>query len=99
MSGLTIHDYKHILDYYNKPIPKTKQMIKKQAEEIIANKLCRCIKKIDHKYNKKYESRSIGACTKSVINSKGFIRGSFTCKKKSHPRIALFKKTKKNRKQ
>ena len=96
MSELTINDYKRILDYYEKPIPKSKQMIKKQAEEIIADKLCRCIKKIDKKYNKKYESRAIGACTKSVINKKGFIRGSFTCKKKS--RISLFKKTKKNRK-
>ncbi len=95
MSELTINDYKRILDFYEKPIPKSKHLIKKQAEEMIATKLCRCIKKIDNKYNKKYESRAIGICTKNVITRKGFTRGKFTCKKKSH--ISLFKKTKKNR--
>ena len=44
MSQLTINDYKHILEFYNKPIPKSKRLLKSQAEKIIANKLCRCIK-------------------------------------------------------
>ena len=78
MSQLTINDYKHILEFYKKPIPKSKRLLKMQAEKILANKLCRCIKKID----KQNEARSIGICTKTVINNKGFKRGKFTCKKR-----------------
>jgi len=88
MSELTTNDYKHILAFYKKTIPKSKRSIKLEAEKILANKLCRCIKKFD----KHMESRSIGLCTKSVINAKGFVRGKFTCKKKQT--IQLFKKTK-----
>lgn len=98
MSKLTINDYKYILEYYKKPIPNSKTNIIEQAEDIIANKLCRCIKKIDKKYNKKFESRAIGACTRSVINRKGFTRGNFTCKKKTKITLFKTKKTKKNRK-
>lgn len=86
MSQLTTNDYKHILEFYNKPIPKSKRILKMQAEKILTNKLCRCIKKID----KGSEARAIGICTKTIINNKGFKRGKFTCKKKSS--IKLFKK-------
>lgn len=62
------------------------------AENLLASKLCRCIKKVD----KRFESRSIGICTKTVINSKGYTRGKFTCKQK--PTIKLLKnKTMKNK--
>ena len=86
MSQLTINDYKHILEFYNKPIPKSKRLLKSQAEKIIANKLCRCIKKVDLKN----EARSIGICTKTIINNKGYTRGKFSCKNK--PQIILSKK-------
>jgi hypothetical protein len=91
MSELTNNDYTRILEFYNKSIPKSKRLLKKQAEKILANKLCKCIKKVD----KKNEARSIGICTKSIINNKGFKRGKFTCKKKES--ISIFK-TRKNRK-
>jgi len=91
MSQLTISDYKHILQYYKKPIPKSKRLIKNQAEKIIANKLCRCIKRID----KKYEARSIGICTKTIINNKGYTRGKFTCKNKQQIILSKKNKTKK----
>ena len=86
MSQLTINDYKHILEFYNKPIPKSQILIKKQAEQILATKLCRCIKKVDVKN----EARSIGICTKTIINNKGYTRGKFSCKNK--PLIILSKK-------
>lgn len=89
MSELTTNDYKSILEFYKKPIPKSRRILKIQAEKILANKLCRCIKKID----KKYESRAIGICTKTIVNNKGYSRGKFTCKNKT---IRL---TKKNRTQ
>jgi hypothetical protein len=85
MTALTQHDYKQILDYYKMPIPANKKQMKHDAEKIIAEKLCKCIKKLDPEN----ESRSIGICTKTVINRKGFVRGNFRCKKK---RIVTLKK-------
>jgi len=95
MSELTNNDYKKILEFYNKPIPKSKRLLRLQAEKLLVSKLCRCIKKVD----KENEARAIGICTKSIINSKGLVRGKFTCKKKQE--INLKKKnntTRKNRK-
>jgi hypothetical protein len=95
MSELTNNDYKRILVFYNKAIPKSKRLLKMQAEKLLVSKLCRCIKKVD----KENEARAIGICTKTIINNKGFTRGKFTCKKKET--ISLKKKknvTKKNRK-
>lgn len=95
MSELTNNDYKKILEFYNKSIPKSKRLIKIHAEKLLATKLCRCIKKID----KKNEVRSIGICSKTIINNKGLTRGKFTCKKKET--INLKKKkntTRKNKK-
>jgi hypothetical protein len=89
MNELTINDYKRILEYYNKPLPKTKKLLKTQAEKILATKLCRCIKKFD----KTNEARAIGICTKTIINNKGFVRGKFTCKKTSS---IILKKNKNN---
>ncbi len=86
MSELTTNDYKHILEFYKKNVPKSKRLLKMQAEQLLASKLCRCIKKVD----KRFESRSIGICTKTVINNKGISRGKFTCKRK--PTIKLLKK-------
>jgi len=93
MSELTNNDYKQILEYYNKPIPKSKHLLKSQAEKLIVSKLCRCIKKVD----KENEARAIGICTKTIVNTKGFTRGKFTCKKKQT--ISLKKKnvTRKNK--
>jgi hypothetical protein len=95
MTELTNNDYKRILEFYKKTIPRSKRLLKIQAEKILANKLCKCIKKVD----KNNESRAIGICTKTIINNKGFTRGKFTCKKKQ--KIKLLKRlnqTKKNRK-
>ena len=95
MSELTINDYRHILEFYKKSIPKSKRLLKSQAKKLLANKLCRCIKKVD----KENEARAIGICTKTIINNKGFTRGKFTCKKKET--ITLKKKkniTRKNNK-
>ena len=96
MSEITDSDYKKILEFYEKPIPRSKRLLKLEAEKILATKLCRCIKKVDVKN----ESRSIGICTKSVINTKGYTIGKFKCKGK---KMVTFrknsqKKSQKNRK-
>jgi len=91
MSELNNNDYKHILEYYQQPIPKSKRLLKVTAEKIMAEKLCRCIKKVD----KENEARAIGICTKTIFNKKGYTRGKFKCKGKS---TVKFNKTLKNRK-
>jgi len=91
MKDLTKNDYKQILTYYNKPIPKTKELIQKHAEEILSTKLCKCIKKVDNKN----EGRSIGICTKTIFNSKGYTRGKFNCRGKSTVKFKKNNKTKK----
>ena len=89
---LTNKDYTSILQFYKMRIPKSKNLLKKQAENIMASKLCRCIKKLDPKN----EAKSIGICTKTIINSKGYIRGQFGCKTKNF--IKLKKSNKKTMK-
>jgi len=88
MTELTNTDYIKILEYYKKPIPKSKRILKIKAEKILGSKLCRCIKKIDPKN----EAKSIGICTKSVLNSKGLTRGPFKCKGKPSIKIKKIKK-------
>ena len=77
---LTKLDYTNILHFYKTKIPTSARILKLQAEQLLSEKLCRCIKKL----GPTNEARSIGICTKSVINNKGFIRGKFSCKKKQH---------------
>ena len=80
-------EYVSILTYYNIDIPKSKRLLKMKAEHIMAEKLCKCIKKIDPVN----EAKSIGICTKTIFNRKGYTRGKFTCKKK---RSVTFRKRK-----
>lgn len=77
-SQLTNKDYTSILKFYNLRIPKSKRLLRSQAEKIMSEKLCKCIKKIDPKN----EAKSIGICTKTIFNRKGYTRGKFQCKKK-----------------
>lgn len=95
MTELNKKDYIQILEYYKKKIPRSNRLLKMQAEKIIATKLCRCIKKIDPVN----ESKSIGICTKTIINRKGYTRGKFSCKKKTKIQLMKIKNsTRKNRK-
>jgi hypothetical protein len=91
MNKITDNDYKKILEFYKINIPKSKRLLKIQAEKILATKLCRCIKKI----GLENESKSVGICTKTVLNRKGLTRGKFKCKGKQS---VSFRKTRKNRK-
>jgi hypothetical protein len=90
VSELTNKDYISILKYYKLNIPKSKRLLKKQAEKIMAEKLCKCIKKIDPEN----EAKSIGICTKTIFNRKGYTRGEFQCKKKQ---TVKFRRTNKNK--
>lgn len=87
---LTNEDYVSILKYYKLSIPKSKRLLQKQAEKIMAQKLCKCIKKLDPQN----EAKSIGICTKTIFNNKGYTREKFQCVKKQSVK---FRKTNKNR--
>ena len=91
--NLTKKDYLVILNYYNISVtPKMNNNdIQKKAEDILINKLCRCIKKISS--FDKTESRSIAICTQSIFKNKKLKYYKFTCKNK--PKFITNKKTKK----
>jgi hypothetical protein len=83
-NDLTVREYKTILIYYKVPIPKDKKDMKRQAEKLITDKLCGCIKQVAKKGKlpnraNVSEQKAIGICTKTIVNSKGITRGSFTC--------------------
>jgi hypothetical protein len=90
MSELNINDFKHILEYYGEPIPKSNRLTRVAAEQLIASKLCRCIKKIGGDD----EQRAIGICTKTILNRRGYTRGNFKCR--GRPTIKLKRNTKRS---
>lgn len=88
-------DYIDILNYYKIPVPKSKRLLRLEAENILSSKLCKCIKKVTAVSKLENEARAIGICTKTIFNNKGYTRGKFKCKEK---RFVKFNKTKKLRK-
>ena len=93
MARLKNKDYNKILDFYKLKRPKTLKMKKRVVENILAKKLCRCIKKVTSK-NKK-PPQAIAICKNSVFHKKGVNPYRFTCKKK--PKLYSKKGTKKMR--
>ena len=100
---LSREDYIKILDYYGiKHQGASLTTIKGKAERILADKLCRCIKRVDKTRSNKLknsksknndESRAIAICRDSVLTRKGVTNaGKFSCKPK-----ARFLKSKSNR--
>jgi hypothetical protein len=102
MGLLKQHDYIKILNYYDISIsPKdSSKIIKHKAENILAEKLCKCIKKVkkddrdssgsidrDNNMNtpSESESKAIAICSNSIFEKKGLERGLFDCKK--NPRL------------
>ena len=85
---VTNSDYSKILNYYNIDIPKNRQDLKQRAEDLLALKLCSCIKKVGGPKN---EARAIGVCTRTIFKRKGLKRDSFKCK---NGRNISFKKSK-----
>jgi len=93
-SELKNKDYINILKFYKMNIPKSKRALKQQAENILSEKLCKCIKKVGP------ELKSIPICTESIFNRKGLKRSKFSCKGKSSVKITKIvsgSKTRKNR--
>ena len=78
MTRLTSNDYLKILDYYNiDSLGMKKRHIQAAAKDILASKLCRCIKKIATTN----ETRAISICKNSIFTKKRLTVGRFKCKK------------------
>ena len=93
---LSINEYKSILKYYNIDITCMKNSnIKKKAEDILAEKLCRCIKAVDmtKSKSKRLETTAIAVCKNSIFTKKNLKISKFTCKKKAE--LLTSKKSKK----
>lgn len=80
---LTRKDYETILRYYNVPFDKTTKMenVKREAEKVLSDKLCRCIKKVTEKPHPDGEKRAIALCKVSILHKKGLTDMGFGCKK------------------
>ena len=80
-------DYIDILNFYSinfsKDLPI--KLLKKMTEKIIAEKLCRCIKKVPNEGFP--ESRAIGICNNSVVQKKNLGIYKFSCKKKKELKL------------
>lgn len=83
--NLTNKDYKSILIFYNKKISRSSKINKKNAEKILATKLCRCIKSI----GTKDEDKATRICTSKIFQAKGLRRGKFTCKKRQKVEVKV----------
>jgi hypothetical protein len=94
---LTSSDYNKIIKYYN--IPNDKQTTNKiLAENILASKLCKCIKKVTNK--KINEQVAITICRKRIFKNRNIDFYNFKCKKGSRfvSKKGTRKKLKKNSK-
>ncbi len=107
---LTKDDYRNILEYYEISLPRkaTAKALKHKAEDILAKKLCRCIKKVEP-YKSTNEGRAIAICKKTLFTNRNLITHRFKCKKpqllpkkgtklmKTKRNIKLGRKTRKRR--
>jgi hypothetical protein len=83
MTDLKNKDYISVLKFYKMNIPKSKRLLKQQAENILNEKLCRCIKKLEPDN----EAKSIAICSKSIFGNKKLKHGKFNCKGKKSIKI------------
>lgn len=90
MKTLKHSDYKKILKYYSiRHKRMTRKQMKNKAEDIIAKKLCSCIKKVDPLN----ERKSIAICVNSILKKRNLKVHRFSCRKK--PKLLRKNKTKK----
>jgi ElaB/YqjD/DUF883 family membrane-anchored ribosome-binding protein len=81
MESITAEEYNAVLRYYDiDATGMNSKQIKRQAEDILATKLCRCIKKVEKNVEEK--TQAIAICTDSVISKKGFKISGYKCDKK-----------------
>tara|TARA_B110000858_G_C17789605_1_gene469114 strand:+ start:353 stop:673 length:321 start_codon:yes stop_codon:yes gene_type:complete len=75
---LNSNDYKKIIKYYNIQ-NNEKKTNKELAEDVLANKLCRCIKKVNT--SKINEKAAIAICRNHIFKNRKIDFYNFKCKK------------------
>ena len=96
---MTKTDYQKILSYYKLPFDNlTARELQQTAEDILATKLCKCIKSVEKKTG---TQNAISLCTTSVFGKKGLKYFGMSCKGKAQLHAAARKgrkltKTRKN---
>lgn len=102
---MTKTDYANILTYYKIPFANlSNRELKDKAEEILATKLCKCIKAVEKKAGTK---NAIALCTTSVFGKKGLKYFDMSCKERAQLKphkgitgrnrhVSLIAKTRKN---
>lgn len=76
--AMTKTDYEKILSYYKIPFDKlSTRELKQTAENILATKLCKCIKAVEKKVG---TQNAIAMCTTSVFGKKGLKYFDMSCK-------------------
>lgn len=82
---LTRKDYETILRHYNVPFRSSDKLkkVRGKAEEILRDKLCRCIKRVKESKHPDGEKRAIPICKKSVLHRRNVTDSGFSCKKKT----------------
>tara|TARA_Y100000022_G_C13198739_1_gene351653 strand:+ start:100 stop:531 length:432 start_codon:yes stop_codon:yes gene_type:complete len=92
---LSRKEYIEILKYYNIIFKENDNIknLRKLSENIIAEKLCKCIKSVSNNIKTDDESKAIAICNKSIIQNKKLKIHKFTCKKK--PKLLTTKNNKK----
>jgi hypothetical protein len=75
---VTKSDYEKILSYYHIPFENLSAAdLKRKAEDILATKLCKCIKAVERNVGTK---NAISLCTASVFGKKGLKYFDMSCK-------------------
>jgi len=76
---LNNNDYRKIIEFYHLDDNQNNKSIKQYAEDILANKLCRCIKKV--KNDKINEKTAIAICRDNIFKKRSIDFYNFKCKK------------------
>ncbi len=84
--ALTKKDYEKILKYYGVDIPNKTPLrkIRQNAEQLLANKLCRCIKGVRYKTGViKRVNNPVAVCSNAVLTRRGLTYSRITCKRRT----------------
>lgn len=78
--NITKKDHIAVLDYYGiDHSSMSASNVKEKAETLLAEKLCRCIGKVDKAKTNESKSRAIGVCRRNVLHRKGVDVHKFSC--------------------
>lgn len=76
--AMTTNDYEKILSYYKIPFTElSTRELKQTAEDILATKLCKCIKAVEKQVG---TQNAIALCTSSVFGKKGLKYFDMSCR-------------------